>query len=349
MSKIPQMGKIITFRQAMWLLAFTAATIFCISVLFYLRTEKQNSYEAKIESLEQQLTRQSRINKQLIDNLARAQETRLKTETELAENSARLVAAEEELSSLQEMDWESKYNNARTDNETLIGKIAEMELQYSVDADIQNKNYDLLQISKGFVEEDFIRLEFEHEKLAAEYGQLQQQYTHDAQKWKKINQTLSGDLNRQKSESEKQLQIITGLQSDNNAYKDMLAKLENKEALESEEKISASSVTQKTGGNLTTGDYRSVRLKSLGNAMTNRNSSDRKKILISVIPTIPNGISGNELALLIPGMKSEDILSVIQSANNYITRPLDDNTLSALSKNMNEKDVDEATKLLTIE
>lgn len=348
MSKIPYMGKIPISRRNLWSLTIVIVAIFTI-VLTYVWIDQQNSRKERIESLEQQLARQLKINHRLVDNFSKTQEVRLKAEVQLAELSERLTATEEQLSSLEEMDWESRYEAAKLENETLAAKITEMEFQHSVDIDTQSESHNLLLAAKSFIEEDFIRLEFEHEKLAEEYTQLQQQYAHDAKKWKKDNKALSEDLNSKESEIKDQMQLITKLQSDKNTYKDTIAKLENQSVPKPEEKISGSTTTQKANKNISTKDYRSVRLQSLNDAMTNRNSSDRKKILMSVIPTIPDGISGSELILLISGMESEDILSVIQAANNYITRPLDGNVLNALSKNMNESDAGNAAKILANE
>jgi hypothetical protein len=93
--------------------------------------------------------------------------------------------------------------------------------------------------------------------------------------------------------------------------------------------------------------YRYIRLNSLASTLANQDPAARKKILVSVIPTIPDGINGAELLALVNGMDGHDILEIIETTSQYIVRPLDARTLSSLAAFMNEADAATATQILS--
>jgi hypothetical protein len=76
--------------------------------------------------------------------------------------------------------------------------------------------------------------------------------------------------------------------------------------------------------------------------MRNQDSVARKNILVSVVPTIPNGISDSEFLSLVSGMESKDLLEAIRLTNKYINRPLDGQTISALIETMDVQDAEAA-------
>lgn len=69
--------------------------------------------------------------------------------------------------------------------------------------------------------------------------------------------------------------------------------------------------------------FRVTRLKSLKAALNGASSADRKAIILSVIPSIPGGVKGTELADLVAGMDSRHVVEVIAGSREHIRRPVD--------------------------
>ena len=283
----------------------------------HLHTMTVSLNEKQVTLLKEQLDQQTTLNQKWVNNLADAQEARVLAETELAGITAQLSQTEEKLSSLDNMEWESKYKFAMLDNETLVEKIAE--------------------------------LEFEYDDLLEEDTYLKEQYISDAQKFTQESETLRNDLDKKERELKKQQQLVSKLQEENIKYKNTLAQKKKETVSGKEETQSkiASANNKKTGNTAKAESYRTARIRSLSAAMLNRNSTERKNILVSVIPSIPNGISGNELSSLVKGMDGADILSVIKSTISHINQPLASEAFNQLIKNMNKQDAALASNILS--
>jgi hypothetical protein len=78
-------------------------------------------------------------------------------------------------------------------------------------------------------------------------------------------------------------------------------------------------------------DRRGPRLESLRNAVRDRPSSQRREILVNVIPTIPEGITARELHALLNGMDDKDLLAVIAAVQQHVRRPIGEADLQALT------------------
>lgn len=95
-----------------------------------------------------------------------------------------------------------------------------------------------------------------------------------------------------------------------------------------------------------TSDYRSARMISLLKNINGLPSQKKLNILVKVIPTVPDGITNNELTELVSGMKSNDILSLIKTSEQHIQKTKDKQSFSLLLSKMNDADADAALKLL---
>jgi len=93
-------------------------------------------------------------------------------------------------------------------------------------------------------------------------------------------------------------------------------------------------------------DYRSARLISLLNNIKGQSSQNKLNILVKVIPTVPQGISTNELTSLTSNMTSGDILSLIKSSAHHIHKTKDKKSISLLLSKMEKADAEAASKLL---
>lgn len=308
----------------------------------------EDAHKNQLDVLEKQQDQQTLLKQELINSLSASQEARVKAESELAEATSRLSQTEEKLSELDNMDWERKYKFALLDNEIMVGQIAELEFKQEQQNDQLQESYNLLDETKKYIEEDFIRLEFDYDELLEEDAKLKNQYLADIQEITNESEALKAALNENKNKLKKQEKVIAGLQKENQDYKNILQQKKNEIAADNSDAKIITPETIKKSDNAGTGDnFRSARLKSLSDAMFNRNSNDRKNILVSVIPNIPDGISGNELTSLVEGMESADILTVIQSTTTYINKPLSSEVSSRLTRNMNSQDAALATNLLS--
>lgn len=77
--------------------------------------------------------------------------------------------------------------------------------------------------------------------------------------------------------------------------------------------------------------WRASRLDSLRSALAGRSSAQRIPLLKSVVPTIPGGLSGSELASLLAGMDSADAQSAIAALRGHL-QPLDAEGAAALEQ-----------------
>lgn len=216
-----------------------------------------------------------------------------------------------ELQDLIAMDWENKYKTMKNKNDILLSENTALKNQY---------------------DNEIARLDRAQKFLASE------------------NNSLKKSAFEQSAINDKNLKTIAGLETEIKQNKKTIAKLKKppEKAPTAKAEVTTKPVEIKTE-NIKPGKksaaYRHVRLQSLSNAMTNQDSEIRKNILVSVIPTIPEGISDNELLTLVDGMQSGDILAVIQHTNQYINRPLDNQTINTLVGLMNELDAQTAESI----
>jgi len=93
-------------------------------------------------------------------------------------------------------------------------------------------------------------------------------------------------------------------------------------------------------------NYRAARMLSLINNTHGLSSQKKLDILLKVIPTVPEGITTNELTKLISGMNSEDILSLIKNSERHIQKTKNKKSITLLLSKMNTPDADVASKIL---
>ena len=103
---------------------------------------------------------------------------------------------------------------------------------------------------------------------------------------------------------------------------------------------------EKTPVKESTSDYRSARMISLLKNINGLPSQKKLNILVKVIPTVPDGVTNNELTELVSGMRSNDILSLIKSSEQHIQKTKDKQSFSLLLSKMNDADADAALKIL---
>jgi len=93
--------------------------------------------------------------------------------------------------------------------------------------------------------------------------------------------------------------------------------------------------------------YRASRLESLNSLMGGRSSRDRRGILASVIPTIPQGLSASEFTALVAGMDSVDVLELLKSSRQHLRRPMEDQERLDLLGLLSDADASVAAELLS--
>ena len=341
------------YQQNILLVVLAAAITSLPWFYFYNQKQHQLSLSAEthknqVDALERQLDQQTLLKQELINSLSVSQEARVKAESELAEISARLTQTEEKLNVLDTMDWERKYKFALLDNEILVEQVAELEFRQEQKNDQMLETYGQLNETKKHLEEEFIRLEFDYDDLLEEDANLKKRYLADIQEMTDESEALKEIIGKNKDQLTSQEKIIAGLKKENLEYKNVLDQKKGETVADRKDvKVITPETIKKSGKTGTDDNFRSARLKSLNNAMLNRNSNDRKNILVSVIPNIPDGITGHELTSLVEGMDSADILSVIQSTTTHINKPLSSEVFSRLTRNMSNQDAALATSLLS--
>lgn len=93
--------------------------------------------------------------------------------------------------------------------------------------------------------------------------------------------------------------------------------------------------------------FRQARIQSLQAAMQNASSADRKAILLTVLPTIPDGVEGTELAELVAGMDSGHIIEILEDGRPHIQRPVDNDSYKRIMRHLEDGDSRRlATRLL---
>lgn len=259
-----------------------------------------------IASLQKQLSAQQHANQYLSENLARTEE--------------RWQMTESELQHMIDKDMETKFEESRKENDLLQRKISEQ--QY----------YNEIEIA---------RLERARNFLANEFDSLNEYRKQVTDLRHEFEQNIAG-LTKEIDQYKK---TVAGLETENKQHKKLIASLEKPAESQSEpEPDTTRPVTSRPADDRDdkSDNYRHIRIQSLINAMKNQDSVARKNILVSVVPTIPDGVSAGEFLSLVSGMESEDILAAFQLTSKYITQPLDNQFISALTGKMNAKDAEAA-------
>lgn len=94
--------------------------------------------------------------------------------------------------------------------------------------------------------------------------------------------------------------------------------------------------------------YRRSRMQSLSAALEGRASGERVVILKNVVPAIPGGVSGGELATLMAGMDSADVRAAITTLREHL-QPLDGPGTTSLLALMQPEDAAAVADLLSTE
>ncbi len=142
------------------------------------------------------------------------------------------------------------------------------------------------------------------------------------------------------------------LESEHRKYQEQIAALKSKIAVftkaNKKVKKQASAVIKKAKITTTENppDYRSARMLSLISSTNDLPSRKKLDILTKVIPTVPDGVTTNELTKLISGMNSEDILSLIITSERYIQKTKSKKSITLLLGKMNSRDADTASEIL---
>jgi hypothetical protein len=296
---------LLSWRNISFLVTLTAL----ISIFFVIRHYEGSlaAGHSTILFLQEQLLTEKNTSTELAESLAIARETRESTESELQEA----------------LVWENRYEGARTENESLQRKITEQQRQY---------------------EAEIARLERARKFLSGENNSKNESLA----RLSEINNELERNISDLKAETGQQEKVIARLEAENKQYEKEMAGLQKPveagpDPLQAPESTAAALSVNDDGERADT--YRHVRIQSLINTMRNQDSGARKNILVNVIPTIPNGISGDEFLSLVNGMESQDILTALQLTSQYLQRPLDNTTVTALTGKMNTSDAEAAADI----
>ena len=305
-----------------WLVLFKKTT--------YEYSNELDDLNTRLSEVQLNLDEKSRVNKQLVKNLALAQKSRLQAEKQQNFLYEKLVSKNDEISDLISYDWETQYNRAKEHNSSLIRRIGELEKKYRSNLDeLEINQQNLLYLNESLAN-DLIRLEFDYDDLNLDMQSITKDYREDQKQLQMQNEEIIS----------KQQKKIDLLSLKNDSLNEIINKITTGTGGK-DRKLSLPTIKPENN------DYRKNRISSLSTTLANRNSNERKQILISVIPTIPDGIYGEELLNMTDNMESGDTSQVVQSVEKYIVRPVNSEIIDALTSNLNEADAELITNILS--
>lgn len=303
----------------------------CTSILWlYFWHTHDRARDLQLQALTAEVELQRDHAAGLLEQYSTAEEARRQSELALLEVRSRLEATEQTLARLEAQDWEQRYRVATTENHELSERITELELRHAIARDQMENELTLLLGQYTEQQDAFETLEAAHSAQTDIEQSYQQLQIDHATALEELENLRAGHQAIEQSLAESRLEL------------QQLQRAAEQTVVTAAPAAAAPAVT---GGGTAT-SYRLVRLQSLANAMQGQSSGDRRSILTSVIPTIPEGIDGNELGELVSGMDSADILQVIQTTRQHINTPLDNSSLDRLLPKLNATDAQVALELL---
>lgn len=346
-------------------------------------TEQSGHVAQMAEQLEQAEADKSR----LLDRYTAAEQARRESELALLSREKELETVRQQLAGMESENWPARYAALEKENYNLSERIEELELRNNMERDKYIAEYEQLQERYNDLQHEFLDLEREHASLEQQYrherdsadGELAElrRELDDSEQQARLQHALERDLidreigdsrlenrvvelerERQAlqtavAESEKRIQAL------NDRSQELSAKLQA--ASESEQvtppvqelasqapprAVPAAAGGQESDPEADTG-FRQARIQSLQAAMQNASSADRKAILLTVLPTIPEGVDGTELAELVAGMDSRHIIEILEDGRPHIQRPVDNDSYKRIMRHLEDGDSRRlATRLL---
>lgn len=346
-------------------------------------TEQSGHVAQMAEQLEQAEADKSR----LLDRYTAAEQARRESELALLSREKELETVRQQLAGMESENWPARYAALEKENYNLSERIEEIELRSNMERDKYIAEYEQLQERYNDLQHEFLDLEREHASLEQQYrherdsadGELAElrRELDDSEQQARLQHALERDLidreigdsrlenrvvelerERQAlqtavAESEKRIQAL------NDRSQELSAKLQA--ASESEQvtppvqelasqapprAVPAAAGGQESDPEADTG-FRQARIQSLQAAMQNASSADRKAILLTVLPTIPDGVDGTELAELVAGMDSRHIIEILEDGRPHIQRPVDNDSYKRIMRHLEDGDSRRlATRLL---
>lgn len=332
----------------------------------------------QIAQLEHRLEKTGAERSALLDRYTAAEKARHKREVELLKLQNTLDETRRQLAALENSNWPERYADLEQDNYELSERIKELELRSSIDRDNYTARYEDLRRQYEDLQREYDRLDSEHGALeqdtaatATRMAELEQALDETRQELGQqahLRHALQRDLIAQEISADRVDNRITILERERQSLQAALADSEqrikalqqqNKQLdaeLQAAQKRNSPSPVQTvtarspqpavpaTAGNQTNPGFRLARVQSLQSALRDASSSDKKSILLTVLPTIPGGVKGSELAGLVAGMDSSHIIEVIEKGRPHIQRPVDNDSYERI---MQQLDDGESRRLVT--
>jgi hypothetical protein len=302
--------------------------------LFWHEEEKNDT--ALVQSLERQRERLTKLRAELEARYSAAESARREAEAGLAEITGHLQELEEQ-NNRDRTHWEEQRALLESHNRALGEDLVRLEFEYdSVVANVTALQDELQRqaLDHSLTQETVAT---EHDRLAREIQTLEESAT----ALQREIETLRGQQADALREQEKLREALARAKQENDRLRAENQRLGARlaQSVTAPAEIKPAAVA---GGE----NYRGVRLDSLRAAMAGRASTDRRQILTAVIPTIPDGITGEELAGLVNGMDGADVISVIESARPHIRFPVAKAALEQITTQLADPDARRIQELL---
>lgn len=353
--------------------------------VFWQRHEAEQS--GRVAQLSERLEQAEANNSRLLDHYTAAEQARRESELELLSLEKELETRRQQLAGLESENWPARYAALEKENYNLSERIEELELRSDMERDRYIAEYEQLQERYNDLQHEFLDLEREHASLDQQYrraresaGEETAELRHKLDETEQQHRQLArlqhalerdlidreiGDsrLESRVAELERERQALRTAMTEteqrirtlNDRNQELSAELQ---AASEREQVSPPvrelttqapprAVTAAAGSQESDSGFRLARIRSLQAAMQNASSSDRKAILLTVIPTIPGGVEGPELAELVAGMDSRHIIEILEDGRPHIRRPVDNDSYKRIMQHLEDGDSRRlATRLL---
>ncbi len=329
----------------------------------------------RVAELSQQLERAETARSQLAGRYSAAREARHQYELELQRLGDELDTTRQQLSALEDRNWPERYAQLERENYNLSEQVTELEVRNSITRDNYTAEHEQLQAAHKQLQQDFSQLDDEHTALKQRLSQsraaadeeitaLQARLAEVTDKRQSLSQwrrALERDLINRDIEAGQQAARLETLATQRQQLQAQLAASEQRHTQLSAELQTARESTAESQPPVeqrqtsaqprpvpaTQGDenqeeedagFRQARVASLKNAVRDSDSRDRKSIILTVLPTIPEGVQGTELADLVDGMDNQDIIAIIREGRPHISRPVDNDSYERIMRQLENED-----------
>lgn len=370
---------VVTLLTTVVIVAVTVSAIWA-----YFWHQQQLQHHDQLTSLETSLTAEREKREALLTRIGSSEQSRSNIEQQLNNTRNALEETQAALAAIEAEHWPTRYQALSDENAALEKKLERLQLEHNMAQDEFEQQQSTLAQWHDHIGRDLILAEMEQQLLLDSVRQSDREYRLARSQRDALQEELAA-ASRLQDITGKDLIIteiehanlqsdiapleaeLTEVQESVSDYNEQLEQLTTKKrALEQQlvdvrkreksadvppiEPLAVNApppavAAEPVAENRDPG-FRISRLLSLESAMHDTSSSDRRNILITVIPTIPGGLKAREFANLVVEMDSNDIMAVLEAQHRNINTPVDKRSRDLIMAELNPEHHQRATELL---